>query len=346
MSPTPSSPVASDDFLSCDWGTSSFRLRWVSKAGRDVIHEIREPVGIRSLHDEAVRSDATGPARTELFCRFLYRRLNQLIAEGPAPTHPLPLVISGMASSSVGWLEVPYARAPFPLHGRGLRSKQWSWNKPDWLGATYILSGVATEDDMMRGEEVEIVGLMSAPEMAKWRARCILVLPGTHSKHVRIEDQLVVNWRTYMTGELFDVLGQHSLLRASVNLAVKSTGASLAAGQEAAFQEGVRCAQKEGMAAGLFRVRTRTVLNRVPMAENTWFLSGLLIGSELIELVKVAGDCPILLAAAGDLATVYATAMKALATPATQWFQLPPSQVDTAVAAGHAVFLRAREIAT
>jgi 2-dehydro-3-deoxygalactonokinase len=234
---------------------------------------------------------------------------------------------------------LPYAKAPFPLDGQTLRAQELNWNKPSWVGPTYLISGVATSHDMMRGEESEIIGLMAAPEMKRMRKRCLLILPGTHSKHVWIEDQSVVGFCTFMTGELFDVLGRQSLLRASIDLDSHPRSNSLSESDRAAFQEGVSWAKEHGLAGGLFRVRTRAVLDRRPLAENTWFFSGLLIGVELASLGRNSDKRPIILAAARGLSELYALAL-GITTNQTEWIQLSPAQVEHATTAAHALFLQ------
>ena len=101
------------DFLSCDWGTTSFRLRWVAGSDRAVIREIREQAGVKSLYEEALRSGAEiEAARANVFARFLNRKVEALLA-GEKKTS-LPLVISGMASSSVGWRDCRTPKHHFP----------------------------------------------------------------------------------------------------------------------------------------------------------------------------------------------------------------------------------------
>src|SRR5437868_6908534 len=137
------------DFLSCDWGTTSFRLRRVSGSERMATHEIREPAGIKNLHEEAARSGATSETgRAEVFGRFLSSRLEALLAGEPSPKHVVPLIISGMASSSIGWRELPYARVPFRLDGHGLQSEEIEWDKPAWVGPTFLISGMAAKHDI------------------------------------------------------------------------------------------------------------------------------------------------------------------------------------------------------
>ena len=333
------------DFLSCDWGTSSFRLRRVSGPERTVIREIHEQVGVKWLYGEATRTGAeTQSRRAEVFASFLRDKLAELLAGERTLKHTLPLVISGMASSSVGWCELPYAKTPFLIDGRGLSSHELDWRKPEWIGKTYLISGLATAYDMMRGEEMEITGLMSDPRLATLRERSLLILPGTHSKHVWIEDQSVVDFRTFMTGELFDVLGRQSLLRASVDAGLHTRSDSLSEPDRVAFQEGVSWAKAHGLAGGLFRVRTRSVLDRRPLADNTCFFSGLLIGAELGSIIRDAENRPVILGATRGLSELYALALEMIAGRAIQWIQLPPEQVEHATIAAHALFLQNKTV--
>jgi 2-dehydro-3-deoxygalactonokinase len=333
---------ANQEFLSCDWGTTSFRLRWVSGTDCRVLREIRGPGGIKTLHDEALRRGPQGePDRGQVFGRFLHEQLEKLLDDS-SPHSPLPLLLSGMASSSIGWRELPYAAAPFSLDGHGLIAEELDWNKPEWVGPTYLISGVATQHEMMRGEETEAIGLMSDPALSALRQRSLLILPGTHSKHIWIEDQRVVDFRTFMTGELFDVLGRQSLLRASVNLDSHAGDPALSEPDRAAFQEGAIWGKDNGLAGGLFRVRTRAVLDHAPLTSNTWFFSGLLIGAELASVCANAGSRPVILAATRALSELYGLALAAIAGKTIEWIQLPAEQVERATIIGHSLFLRNR----
>jgi 2-dehydro-3-deoxygalactonokinase len=178
---------------------------------------------------------------------------------------------------------------------------------------THLISGVRADLDMMRGEETEILGLFSGGRQARIAEDGIAVLPGTHSKHVRLRNRQITAFRTYMTGELFDVLSAHSLLRASVQPtdgAPSLTLLELSAHE--AFVAGVR-ASSSGLAGNLFQTRVRTVLQKVAPTINRWFLSGLLIGSELVDLMAQVPDVPVLLAAAEPLHVAYRAALKSSA---------------------------------
>src|SRR5215203_5573640 len=131
-------------FLSCDWGSTSFRLRWVQGPERAVIHETCEASGVKVIYEQALQNGAHDEkSRGLFFANFLHAKLEALLGNAPSPARPLPLVISGMASSSVGWRELPYAKAPFPLDGSGANTLKLDWSQPPWICATYLISGVA-----------------------------------------------------------------------------------------------------------------------------------------------------------------------------------------------------------
>jgi 2-dehydro-3-deoxygalactonokinase len=328
-----------DKFLSCDWGTTSFRLRLVSITEQIVLSEIQEKAGIKSIYEEALRGGAnTQEGRAKFFERFLKEKINPLFSK-QRPAKPLPLIISGMASSSVGWCELPHAKMPFSLDGAGMLSQKVKWSAPDFVGDTWLISGLASEYDIMRGEETEIIGLMSHPELIRYRARALVVLPGTHSKHVLIEDGAIIDFHTHMTGELFEVLGRHSLLRASVDLDHHTSDGTLSDANRAAFQEGVSWAGEHGLSAALFRVRTRAVLGRKSPEENTWFFSGLLIGGELAEIAYDTERPPVIVAATDPLSGLYELAFNVLGKPGNR-VRVSPEHVEQATVRAHILFLQ------
>jgi 2-dehydro-3-deoxygalactonokinase len=311
------------EFLSCDWGTSSFRLRRIRDG--EIVHEFQDKTGCKVLHDQAVNS---GEDRCTLYQGFLRR----VLSEWPASQQTVPLVISGMASSSIGWIELPYARAPLNLNARNLRYERMTWNKPGWLGETYLISGVATETEIMRGEETEAIGLLDS---ARGAIPSILVLPGTHSKHLFIANGQIENFCTYMTGELFDVLTRHSILKATVDC---STLFAAKPEDSKAFDAGVRQGAEVGLGASLFQARARAVLKQISATENAWFLSGVLIGAEIADSSRRFPKKRFLLGGTKALRELYAKAMHSLDT--WSWHQFDESRVDKAVPTAHALFLK------
>jgi 2-dehydro-3-deoxygalactonokinase len=268
------------EFVGCDWGTTHFRLRHV--AGGKAVSEVKTVDGTARLADG--EGDRAGRFRSAL---------REGLARLGAPAG-LPVVVSGMASSTLGWKALPYARVPFALDGRDAL-----WEEVD--PGVFLVSGLQTADDVMRGEETEILGA-AALLGASLRFEAVLILPGTHSKHVDLIPGGVTGFRTFMTGELFDVLSRQSVLRHSV-----SPDSDLDA---VPFIEGVKDAARLPLPAALFRVRTRQVLGRVGPESNASYLSGLLIGTELASLQAV--DSSLLLCAGQRLLGPYRAAAEAL----------------------------------
>jgi 2-dehydro-3-deoxygalactonokinase len=267
-------------FVSCDWGTTNFRLRWIE--GGAARAEVRSD-------DGAAKLAAAGTDRPRAFREVLARARERLAAPPD-----LPVVVSGMAGSSIGWKELPYAELPFSLDGSDAVREEIE-------PGVHLLSGLRSGTDVMRGEETEAIGAAALlgrdlPEPA------VLIKPGTHSKHLELREGRVVGFRSYMTGEIFDVLARHSVLRHSVD--------PQAPFDREAFLEGVREFQRSPLTSALFRVRTRQVLDGGTPASGAWFLSGMLVAQEWDVLRGPGGD--LVLCAGEPLRSAYALAAREL----------------------------------
>jgi 2-dehydro-3-deoxygalactonokinase len=267
--------------------------------------------------------------RAAAMARFMADRL----AQWPDLPATVPLIISGMASSSVGWRELPYATTPFPLDGTGCEVAHLEF--PDGRGAqrsALLVSGVRTADDVLRGEECALIGAHALRPCAAGRST-LMLLAGTHPKHAWVGDGRLLSFRTHLTGELFDALSRATLLAASVDREAAS-----GAFDPEAFREGVIRVQADGLSAALFQVRARQLLQGVASAANTWYLSGLLVGAELTE-VAVGDATDMLLVGDERRVDLYRQALLALQRiPRGQ----PPPAIDlaTAVIAGQEAILR------
>jgi 2-dehydro-3-deoxygalactonokinase len=118
----------------------------------------------------------------------------------------LPLVISGMAISSIGMINMPYENLPFSVTASTGYESRYQQN-----GAPILLvTGVCSADDLMRGEETQMIGLYHTAELNnELPGNGIFVLPGTHSKHISVIDKSIVSIKTFITGELFHILRGH-----------------------------------------------------------------------------------------------------------------------------------------
>ena len=294
-------------FLACDWGTSSFRLRLVRRSDLAVTGTFQNGEGAKTLHGRLLeRGTASDPAaRDAEFSKVLRSAIAELDPAHPQAMHEAPVVISGMASSTIGWRTVPYATLPCRLDGSSLRREELA---PLDSHRIWLVSGLASDTDIMRGEECEILGVLALPEFADLRRDSLVVLPGTHSKHVRIQDQALGSFRTFMTGELLELLSTQSLLRASVPW----PPAPLDDSTQTDFRSGVLAARDSGLARNLFQIRVRSVLHAFPTAANGAHLAGLLIGAELLDLDSWNTSAPVLLAASTNFSRPYRLAAETL----------------------------------
>jgi 2-dehydro-3-deoxygalactonokinase len=271
-------------FLSCDWGTSQFRLRLVQGPDWEVRAELATEDGVARL-----ASASEGQNRAQAFHARLEANLRALAEQSRDWPKAAPVVISGMASSTIGWHELPYARLPFSLQGTDL---VWEEVEPTDVRESkhrvILLSGVCSDWEIMRGEESQLLGLASLRSGESLQNEAVVLLPGTHSKHAHIRSGALIRFDTYLTGELFQVLSQHSVLRHSVSDRERhaAAGQAMDASERSAFVEAVQLGLSGSLLQYLFRVRTRQVLHGVEAAVNRAFLSGLLIGSEIGSLVR------------------------------------------------------------
>jgi 2-dehydro-3-deoxygalactonokinase len=191
----------------------------------------------------------------------------------------------------------------------------------------------------MRGEETEILGLFANGQYADVAENGLVILPGTHSKHVRLRKRQITDFTTYMTGELFEVLAGHSILRASVGEQGEASSSLLNdPAARAGFIEGIQAASKQGLVRNLFQTRTRTVLHSVRAAANRWYLSGLLIGAEIADLVVRERNVPLLLAAPAPLNEAYGLVFETLGLMGRTQL-VPPTEMALASVHGHFMLL-------
>lgn len=281
----------SNAFLSCDWGTSSFRLRLVRMIDAAVLAETTEGAGIAEINNEWL---ATGKPSGERVS-FYQQRLSSAIADLRTATAGLPIIISGMASSSIGMMELSYGDLPFSFEQSKLPVKRIPASK-EFPHEILLVSGLKTSRDVMRGEETMLAGC-DLTGYEEW----LIIFPGTHSKHAVIQKEKLVDFRTYMTGEVFDLLSTKSILSKSVNRSGIEEYTE-------AFMRGVGDGVERELLNSIFHTRTRQLLEKVGPEENYHYLSGLLIGNELKELGS--SNKNVLLVCSNNLGELYKTALE------------------------------------
>lgn len=294
-----------DKFLSCDWGTSSFRLRLVQAPELTTIAAVRADSGIAATWQAWQASGRQGVVARWRFYLDMIRPAIRTIEQqaGPLPEQT-PLIISGMASSSIGMMELPYGSLPFDTEGGNVLTHLQAADA-DLPHDVLLISGVRSEDDVMRGEETQLIGCITGNGNAATEGT--FIFPGTHSKHIQVKGGKATGFRTFMTGELFELLRRHSILKGAVAAPEESSSSTL----HNSFSEGVVAGAGQNILHAAFRVRTNQLFGRLSNTENLDYLSGLLIGAELQSLLTgPAGH--IYLCGGAHLEKRYATALAVL----------------------------------
>ena len=263
--------------IGLDWGTTSCRAYLIGAEGA-VLQRVADGPGILKIENGAF-----GAA------------LDAMTADWGR----LPVILSGMIGSRQGWREAPYARCP-----AGADDIVRALARIDHAGGPVALvPGLVVENDampdVMRGEETQILGALAL----SGRDAGLFLLPGTHSKWAEVTGGRIVSFRTFMTGEVFGALKDHTIL-----------GRLMRAGDDAdGFARGVR----EGAALGsagallnrLFATRSYGLMDRLADTALADYLSGLLIGAEVAEATRQT-DGAVTIIASPALAQRYTDALR------------------------------------
>ncbi len=306
-----------ESFISCDWGTTNFRLRLVDYESLNVLQQIESSHGIKMHHSHYLTSGAT--SREDYYGQYIITQVKKLAAQH----HHDPIVLSGMASSTIGMKDLPYADFPIKADGSSLTHEQIQLSTDQNI---ILVSGVKNDHGMMRGEEVQAVGLS---HLLQSYPHCVLILPGTHSKHITSLNGEYTTSKNFMTGERFELLSTKSILSNSVK---KGSWNS------AAFTRGVRDGANYLLSAKLFSVRASHILSDSAPDQNYCYLSGLLIGDELAYLIEE--ETLICLAAAKALSEPYQQALHAMNIPKERLHFIAPSAVELALLSGQKKILK------
>lgn len=238
----------------------------------------------------ALTSDAFEPALLKLISDWLTKDTT-------------PVIACGMVGAKQGWVEAPYSAVPTaPLaHPIAVATKSQAIN-------VHIIPGLKQRSpaDVMRGEETQIAGFLALNP--GWDG--VICMPGTHSKWVHISAGEVVSFQTFMTGELFATLSQHSVLKHSI----ASSG-----WDEEAYAEAVSDAisKPERIAARLFSLRADDLLHGQSGSVARSRLSGQLVGAELAASRAYWLGQNIAIIGADKTSEIYASALAQQGAPAT-----------------------------
>ncbi|MEY4984781.1 MAG: hypothetical protein RIR62_3047 [Pseudomonadota bacterium] len=271
------------DWIAVDWGTSNLRV-WAMAGGRVI--------------DHAASEDGMGRLERDGFEPALLR----LVGGWLDADRVTDVIACGMVGSRQGWFEAPYRAVPCaPLDPAALVAAPTR----DPRIRVRLLPGLRQDRpaDVMRGEETQIAGALALNPGFDG----VLCLPGTHSKWVHVSAGEVVSFQTFMTGEMFALLSQASVLR---------HGMAGDGWDDAAFDAALSDAlsRPERLGARLFSIRAEGLLAGLAAAAARSRLSGLLIGTELAAAKPYWLGQPVAIIGSQGLARAYARALGAQGT--------------------------------
>ncbi len=275
--------------IGLDWGTSSLRAYRLGANGL-VLEQREASSGIMQLQG----------AGGDAFEQALDDTCGDWLDEAPG----VPLIACGMIGSAQGWHKTPYIECPVNVEQLSAALTRIPTRRGHDL---WIVPGVIQRGelpDLMRGEETQVVGLFAEADDEP----SLIGLPGTHSKWVAVESGQLASFHTFMTGEVYAALLGHTIL-----------GKTLVANDElfdaAAFDRGLnvaRSAEGGGLLSTIFSSRSLVLTGELKGAEQADYLSGLLIGYELVAMLKLyqpRPDQPIALIGSAMLCERYLRAM-------------------------------------
>lgn len=262
-----------DGFIAVDWGTTNRRAYRIDGAGA-CTGEFEDDQGVLSV-------PAGGFGRS--------------VAEIRDRLGDQPLLLAGMIGSNKGWKEALYVSCPAGVDDL-VSALVWPGEREAIVpGVSYRGGGRA---DVMRGEEVQLVGAVAAGMMPPDALVCH---PGTHNKWALMSGGRIMSFRTVMTGELFNLLRSHSIL--SELLAADARA-------DEAFRRGAHHGlTHDDLQSELFAVRARVLLGEAPRGEAASYTSGLLIGSDVRIGLRNHDDRRVFVMGRPELTELYAAAL-------------------------------------
>jgi 2-dehydro-3-deoxygalactonokinase len=262
-----------DGFIAVDWGTTNRRAYLIDSADKRT-QEFEDGKGILSLS----QGDFPGA-----------------IAEIRQRLGDKPLLLAGMVGSNRGWKEARYVPCPVGMDELAARLV-WAGEREAIVpGVSYLGDGRA---DVMRGEEVQLLGAVATGLV---ESDALVCHPGTHNKWTVLHNAQIQSFRTVMTGELFSLLKEHSILADLLKGEVADNDVFRNAAREAIFQE--------MLPAELFSVRARVLLGQMKREDAASYASGLLIGTDVRIGLSVPTAAQVLVMGRPDLTRLYVAAL-------------------------------------
>jgi 2-dehydro-3-deoxygalactonokinase len=262
-----------DGFIGVDWGTTNRRAYLIDSSGKRT-EEFEDGKGVLSIPQGGFPDS---------------------IAEIRAKLGDKPLLLAGMVGSNRGWKEAPYVSCPAG-NDELVAKLVWAGDREAIVpGVSYVGQGRC---DVMRGEEVQLLGAMAGRLVA---SDALVCHPGTHNKWTVLHNSKIQSFQTVMTGEIFSLLKEHSILADLLSGPVEPNDVFRGAARHAVFNE--------ALPAELFSVRASVLLGQMKKEDAASYASGLLIGTDVRIGLAVPTGAQVMVMGRPELTKLYAAAL-------------------------------------
>jgi len=274
--------VMNPNWIAVDWGTTNLRIWQCDQAG-NVLDETKVQMGMGAL----TASEYEGVLISHIDHHLSGKGITEVL-------------VCGMAGARQGWQDAGYLTAPCNTPAL---NQAVTVPTADPRIMVRILPGIKQPDpaDVMRGEETQIAGfLKQTPDY-----NGLICLPGTHSKWVHVQNGRVVEFQTFMTGEVYDLLSRNSVLKHSVSGECFSQSDFVDAAKSA-FEN------PADVFSQLFRLRAQHLVHDTDATVLSARLSGILIGQEVAAMERQWNHLPITLIGEEALCSLYKSVLEAV----------------------------------
>lgn len=264
--------AGAERFVCVDWGTTRLRAALCEFNGNDstVVDTLGGPGILAARHSVEVT-------------------LFEIIAPWTREYGQVPVLLSGGVGSNIGWRTTPYLPCPFAVRDLSGHCISFTTRGRDIV----IVPGLECENsfgetDTMRSEELQILGWLQA-EPSRSSGTFLVCLPGTHTKWALIEDGRITTFQSAVTGELYAVMRDHSIL-----LAQNGESAGIPARSSDAFSQGVAACRKArgNLSHALFSTRSRLLKGELDADAAASYLSGILIAADVMGALELLKPSP------------------------------------------------------
>ena len=287
--------------ITIDCGTTNLRARLFD--GQTLIGEVKHKTGTRLTAFDG------NTLRLEASLRDAIREL--LDAAGKTERDVEIIVSSGTLASDVGIYKIPHAVAPCGIPESAAAASFARFPEISSVPFLFIpgvktLPGDDVTDEMqkieiwdsMSGEECETYGIL---DLLGIDYDCIVTLPGSYNKYMKISGGKILTLDTGMCGEFIAAMSEHTLLKSALPSPVIQTVIP-----EKLFQ-GYDYCSRHGVSPSLIKTRNIQVHGKFTRDEAANFFTGAILYDDIrsVALYYEKERLPVIVGGGDPLRTVF-----------------------------------------